>query len=128
MSEDLEHHAHTYAVTKAREVAAEILDIALRQTQSELPVQELCLRAQDYLERRLAALLRNSLVDFTERWTGELERRMRFAEETAAQALAVVPTVAYWWCAHCGRQLSECKCPDDGSRNPTNIPQNNLDL
>lgn len=73
---ELELHARTYAVAKAREVCGEIVQLVLDRTQAELPRGlGLMEHAEAHLERRLAALLKNSLVDFTERYVAELERR-----------------------------------------------------
>jgi len=72
---DLELYARNYAVNKASEIYGTIVDAVLSKTGARVQDLTLIPEAEAYIERFLAAMLRNSLVEFSHAYCIELERQ-----------------------------------------------------
>jgi hypothetical protein len=84
----LEHHARTFATMRAQEVYAEFVDLALHQAGVSGMDPRWMKEVERTMERRLRALLANSLIEFTKMYTAELERRAKELQKIAENAAA----------------------------------------
>lgn len=107
-----EKHAREYALEGARGVAGQIVDSVLSKTGATVPDLSQIPRAEEFIERFVAALLKNSLTEFSDIWTGELEGRTDALEKIVRGAAAVTKIethqrliealkVAEVWLANC---------------------------
>jgi hypothetical protein len=84
-----EIHARTFALDKAREVSGEIVQLVLDRTNATIPDLELIEDAAIHIQRRIAGLLKHSLMEFTDLYIAEMERRLDAMQRLQEDALNI---------------------------------------
>lgn len=83
----LEQMARNYAALKASEFAGEMMQLVLDRTDAQVQNFPLIERAEREVERRLAGIIKHSLVEFTEGYTRELQHIVDAVHETVVDSL-----------------------------------------
>jgi len=84
-----EIHARTFALEHARQVRGVIVESVLnRLPHDAIPVPLPAIEAmEEHVERFVAALIKNSILEFCETWTKELERRLSAMQQLHSGAM-----------------------------------------
>lgn len=88
--DDLEIAARLYASSRAKDITPTIVDAVLTRTgrpDNSIRVEA----AEEYVQELLATFVKLSVVEFTQKWTKELERRGEAMLKATAEILARTP-------------------------------------